>query len=178
MSKNIMVRSTVPELLGETLNKAGLISPAQIDVALTDLNYNPDLRIGEVFALRGWLGQQTADFFADEWHPLLIQSDKYPLGYYLVKSGLLTGEQTYLMLQEQKQLWIKFGSIAILRGLITQETLNFFLDRLFPGTSADPPAIGAKSPQPAEPPTTVEVEPTIEPKTTVEIDYDNIPWID
>ena len=162
-----MIESQTSELLGKTLRKAGLISDSQIQVALTDMEYNPDLRIGEVLALRGWLEQQTADFFADEWQPLVEQFEKYPLGYYLVKSGLLTGEQTYFILQEQKQLWIKFGSIAIIQGLITQETLNFFLDSLFPGTSSEPPAIGSKS-----------KSLKVEAQATVKIDYDDIPWID
>ena len=170
-----MIESKTSELLGETLKKAGLISSSQIQVALTDLNYNPDLRFGEVLTLRGWLEQQTADFFADEWQPLLEQMERYPLGYYLVKSGLLTGEQTYLILEEQKQLWIKFGSIAIIKGYITQETLDFFLDRLFPGASAEPPAIGSKTQlQNAKMETTA----ALDERATVEIDYDDIPWID
>lgn len=162
-----MIESKTSKLLGETLRKAGLISNSQIQVALTDLKYDPSLRIGEVLALRGWLEQQTADFFADEWQYLVEQIERYPLGYYLVKSGLLTGEQSYQILQEQKQLWIKFGSIAIIQGLITQKTLDFFLDSLFPGASSQPPAIGAK----AQPEVTKE-------KPVIEIDYDDIPWID
>jgi len=162
-----MIKPKTPELLGETLKKAGLISDSQIQVALTDLEYNPSLRIGEVLTLRGWLEQQTADFFADEWQSLVEQFEKYPLGYYLVKSGLLTGEQTYLILREQKRLWIKFGSIAVIQGLITQDTLNFFLDGLFPGTSSEPPAIGSKS-----------KSPKVLEQATEEIDYDDIPWID
>lgn len=166
-----MVNSENSELLGQTLKKAGLVSFSQIQVALSDQEYNQSLLIGEILALRGWIEQPTADFFADEWHPLVEQLNKYPLGYYLVKSGLLTGEQTYLILEEQKQLWIKFGSIAIIKGLITQDTLNFFLDALFPGTSSDPPAIGAKSAK-------LEQEVNTRSQYEVEIDYEDIPWID
>mgnify|MGYP001795144786 CR=1 FL=1 len=172
MSKNIMTESKNSELLGQTLRRAGLISFSQIQVALSDQEYNQNLLIGEILALRGWIEQQTADFFADEWQPLTDRLEKYPLGYYLVKSGLLTGEQAYLILEEQKQLWIKFGSIAIIKGLITQDTLNFFLDSIFPGVSSDPPAMGAKSTQ-QEPEKTEPDSPATE-----EIDYDDIPWID
>jgi len=165
-----MIKSKNPELLGQTLKKAGLISFSQIQVALTDQEYDQSLKFGEVLALRGWIEQQTADFFADEWQPLIEQLEKYPLGYYLVKSGLLTGEQTYLILQEQKQLWIKFGSIAVLNGLITKDTLNFFLDSLFPGVSLEPPAIGAKSKL---------KEAAVDSQSTEEdVDYDDIPWVD
>jgi len=167
MPKIMMIKHKGSELLGERLKKAGLVSAAQIQVALADIEYNSSLRIGEVLALRGWLEQQTIDFFADEWQPLIEECQRYPLGYYLVKSGLLTGEQAYLILQEQKQLWIKFGSIAIIQGLITQETLDFFLDSLFPGASSQPPAIGSQS-QPENQDETA----------SVEVDYDDIPWID
>ena len=166
-----MVKSNSPELLGQTLRKAGLISFSQIQVALTDQEYNQNLLFGEILTLRGWIEQQTADFFADEWQPSIEQSEKYPLGYYLVKSGLLTGEQTYLILEEQKQLWIKFGSIAIVKGLITQDTLNFFLDNLFPGVSSEPPAIGARSSSKKE-------EIVADQTKEEEVDYDDIPWID
>lgn len=167
-----MAESKNSELLGQKLRKAGLVSCSQIQVALKDQEYNQNLLIGEILALRGWIEQQTVDFFADEWQPLINQLEKYPLGYYLVKSGLLTGEQTYLILEEQKQLWIKFGSIAIIKGLITQDTLNFFLDSIFPGASSQSPAMGAKSTQQEK----EETKPGN--PATEEIDYDDIPWID
>ncbi len=165
-----MIESNNSKLLGQTLIKAGLVSFSQIQVALRDQEYNQNLLIGEILALRGWVEQQTADFFADEWQSLINRLEKYPLGYYLVKSGLLSGEQTYLILEEQKQLWIKFGAIAIIKGLITQDTLNFFLDGLFPGTSLEPPAIGAKS--------THKIEAEVGNKPAEVVDYDDIPWID
>ena len=168
-----MIESNNSELLGQTLRKAGLVSFSQIQVALSDQEYNQNLLIGEILALRGWVEQQTADFFADEWQPLIDQLEKYPLGYYLVKSGLLTGEQTYLILEEQKQLWLKFGAIAIIKGLITQDTLNFFLDGLSPGASLESPAMGAKSIN-----QDVQKEELAEKQSQEEIDYDDIPWID
>ena len=158
------------KLLGQTLKKADLISFSQIQVALIDKEYDRNLLFGEILALRGWIKQQTADFFADEWQPLIEHHKRYPLGYYLVKAGLLTGEQTYSILEEQKQLWIKFGSIAMVKGLITKDTLNFFLDNLFPGVSSKPPAIGAKYIRQEE----VSLNNTINKE---EIDYDDIPWI-
>ena len=168
-----MIKSNNSQLLGQTLKNAGLISFSQIQVALTDGEYNQHLLFGEILALRGWIKQQTADFFADEWQPLIEENTRYPLGYYLVKAGLLTGEQTYLILEEQKQLWIKFGSIAIVKGLISQDTLDFFLDNLFPGMSSEPPAIGARrTPQP-------EASVNKDSNTTEQdIDYEDIPWID
>ena len=133
------------KLLGETLQQAGLITNSQIQVALVDREYNQELRIGEILAIRGWIEQQTADFFADEWQLLLEQQNKYPLGYYLEKSGLLTTGEIDLVLQEQKKIWVKFGSVAVLKGLLEQNTLDFFLNSLFPLRSAESPFVTKKS---------------------------------
>ncbi|NJK49179.1 hypothetical protein HC931_14245 [Candidatus Gracilibacteria bacterium] len=52
--------------MGELLEDAGLVSPAQIEIALQDQTIYADMRIGEILALRGWLKQETADFFVDK----------------------------------------------------------------------------------------------------------------
>ena len=164
------------KLLGETLQKAGLITKSQIQVALVDREYNQELRLGEILAIRGWIEQQTADFFADEWQLLLEQQNKYPLGYYLRKSGLLTTEEIDLVLQEQKKIWVKFGSVAVLKGLLNQNTLDFFLDSLFPLSSLESPFVSKKSLQKIN--KLAEIENKITDKqTTPQIDYDDIPWI-
>ncbi|MGB5715166.1 MAG: hypothetical protein WBM44_30135 [Waterburya sp.] len=164
------------KVLGEILQQAGLISNSQIQVALVDREYNQELRLGEILAIRGWIEQQTADFFADEWQFVLEQQAKYPLGYYLEKSGLLTKEQTHSILQEQKKIWVKFGSVAVLKGLLDQNTLDFFLDSLFPLASSQSPFI-SKPIQKIN--NLAKVENKITDKlTTSKIDYDDIPWID
>jgi len=167
------------ELLGETLQKAGLISHSQIQVALVDRQYNQDLRLGEILAIRGWIEAKTADFFADEWQFIRRQQDKYPLGYYLEKSGLLTKGQIDSILQEQKQIWLKFGSVAVLQGLLKENTLDFFLDNLFPAKSSELPHIGKKNnfmKNNSSTDKTQIIVQTNEVKT--DIDYDDIPWID
>lgn len=172
-----MVDSATPTLLGQILQTAGLISGSQIQVALVDREYNPNLRLGEILAVRGWLEQQTADFFADEWQFLIQQPEKQPLGYYLEKSGLLSREQIYSVLQEQKQIWIKFGSVAVLKGLIKEKTLNFFLANLFPLALSKSSFVGKKvSP---EIDSLDNKQNTIANKaTTLEIHDEDIPWID
>lgn len=165
MIKVFMVSTNI-ELLGATLQKAGLISDSQIQVALVDREYNQELRLGEILAIRGWIEPQTADFFAEEWQLLLEQQNKYPLGFYLEKSGLLTPEQIALILQEQKKLWLKFGSVAMLQGLIKQNTLDFFLNNLFSLSSSSSPQIGKKNDSQVD----YKIDET-------EIDYDDIPWI-
>ena len=98
--------TTDSKLLGQTLKKAGLISFAQIQVALTDQEYNHQMRIGEILALRGWIKQSTADFFANEWYFLVERPEKYPLGYYFIEAELINLSQVDEVLQEQKQLGI------------------------------------------------------------------------
>lgn len=156
--------------LGETLKKAGLVSAAQVQVALIDRQYYRDFRVGEILAIRGWIGQQTADFFADEWQFLVKQTNKYPLGYYLEKSGLLTEKQINSILEEQKQLWIKFGAVAILQGRLEKTTVDFFLNNLFPGASLESPFIGRKNSTQS----TALADRTIVSTT----DLEDIPWID
>ncbi|MGI0494475.1 hypothetical protein ACN4EG_22040 [Alkalinema pantanalense CENA528] len=48
--------------LGSYLVEAGLITPAQVDVALNDQRVMEDMRFGEVLVARGWIKQQTLDF--------------------------------------------------------------------------------------------------------------------
>ena len=167
-----MTQFIEPELLGQTLRKAGLITFPQIQVALTDREYCQHLRIGEILAYRGWIKQQTADFFADEWQSLVERLERYPLGFYLEQSSLLTSKQINAVLEEQKQLWIKFGSVAIIKGFLEQQTLDFFLENLFPLASLELPAIGARRKQQES------EEVTNDAPSDSEIDDDDIPWID
>lgn len=170
------------EFLGETLRKAGLISFAQIQVALADLEFNQNFRLGETLVTRGWIKQRTADFFADEWDFLVRQSTKYPLGYYLEHSGLLTEQQILLILQEQKLLWLKFGSIAVLKGFINQNTLDFFLDSLFPLALLESASKGnhqTRNYKTAQ----VQISNKLETESATssdfpKVDYEDIPWID
>ena len=165
-----MTELTNPQLLGEILQTAGLVSAPQIQVALIDREYNRDLRLGEILAFRGWVEQQTVDFFADEWQFVVKQADKYPLGYYLEKSGLLSEAQINSILQEQKQLWVKFGTVAIIKGLLEKPTVDFFLKNLYPEALSESPFIDKKY---------IDVETkTIDKPTLVPIDPEDIPWID
>ena len=53
--------------IGEILTEADLITKPQLEVALRDQIYNEDMLLGEILALRGWIKQDTADFFVREW---------------------------------------------------------------------------------------------------------------
>jgi hypothetical protein len=52
--------------LGSYLVDAGLVTLAQIDVALNDQEFMDDMRIGDILVTRGWIKQQTLDFVIDK----------------------------------------------------------------------------------------------------------------
>ena len=79
-------------LLGETLRDAGLITEAQLQTVLRDKQEYKEQKVGEILALRGWLKQETVDFFAEEWTRCLEQGAKYPIGEYLKQAALLNQE--------------------------------------------------------------------------------------
>ncbi|MBE9202909.1 hypothetical protein IQ218_04860 [Synechocystis salina LEGE 06099] len=126
-----MATSPCSQLLGEILRDADLITEAQIQVALQDQQYSP-LLIGEILAVRGWLHQETADFFAESWPRMVKTRDRRPLGYYLQQAYLLQEAQVNLILEEQLKLGIRFGSVAVLKGWVKQKTLDYFLEHLVP----------------------------------------------
>jgi hypothetical protein len=58
-----------PEIkrLGAYLIEAGLITPAQVDVALNDQEFMADeMRFGDVLVARGWIKQQTLDYLMEK----------------------------------------------------------------------------------------------------------------
>ena len=163
--------------LGQILQEASLISPAQIEVALYDRSCYQDLRLGEILALRGWIEQETADFFADCWNDLIDKhKQRYPLGYYLQQAGLLSDVQIKSVLEEQNLIWMRFGSIAVLKGWLKQGTLDFFLRNLFPEFVNASPFIGKKNNLDAK--KGDRDNETLLTENTEEIDYEDIPWID
>lgn len=118
--------------IGEILQEAGLITSPQLEVALRDQIYYQDMRLGEILALRGWIKQDTADFFVQEWFKLVNQRIEHPIGFYLQKAGLLTKQDIEVILLEQHKYSLRFGDTAVKHGLIKPNTVDFFLENLFP----------------------------------------------
>ncbi|MEM7591507.1 MAG: hypothetical protein AAF383_08300 [Cyanobacteria bacterium P01_A01_bin.83] len=118
--------------IGEILQEAGLITNPQLELALRDQNYYEDLRLGEILALRGWIKQDTADFFVQEWFKLINQKIDHPIGFYLNKAGLLSEQEIKFILVQQHKYSLRFGDTAVKQGLIKPNTINFFLQNLFP----------------------------------------------
>ena len=118
--------------IGEILREADLITTPQLEVALRDQNYNEDMRLGEILALRGWIKQDTADFFVQEWFKLANRRIEHPIGFYLNKAGLLSESDIQKILVEQRKYSLRFGDTAIKQGLLKPNTVDFFLRNLFP----------------------------------------------
>ncbi len=131
--ESILKKNSTKKLLGEILQDAGLISAAQIQIALQDQSVYDDMRIGEILALRGWIRQETSDFFADKYLILRKQQHKKPIGYYLKEAALLDESQIKAILAEQVRQTtprVRFGKLVVLKGWLKQDTIDFFLDNL------------------------------------------------
>jgi len=118
--------------IGEILQEAALITHPQLEVALRDQTYYEDMRLGEILALRGWIEQDTADFFAQDWFKLINRRIDRPIGFYLNKAGLISESDIETILREQHVNSLRFGDTAIKKGLVKPNTVNFFLENLFP----------------------------------------------
>ncbi|MFN5513546.1 MAG: hypothetical protein ACK5CA_02010 [Cyanobacteriota bacterium] len=131
-----MTLSYKPKPIGLILQEADLITPAQIEVALQDQQY-VELPLGEILALHGWIRQQTADFFVEEWPRLTVGPLDCPLGHYLRQAALLEEHQIQEILREQKRLGVRFGSVAVIKGWLRPKTLDYFLENLIPQSATD-----------------------------------------
>ncbi len=118
--------------LGKILQEADLISLFQLESALENQIQNPNLRIGEILAQKGFIKPKTADFFAQDWSKVVIQPKNNALGYYLQQAAILNSAQVELVLAEQRYTGVRFGTIAVFQGFLKSTTLDFFLANLFP----------------------------------------------
>ncbi|MBD2436615.1 tetratricopeptide repeat protein [Nostoc sp. FACHB-110] len=120
--------------LGKLLQQADLVSSEQVEIALQEQTQVAGMRLGEILALHGWLKQETADFFSQQWPMLLEEESKQPLGKYLEEAGLLNKYQIKAILTEQTQQNLRFGELAVQKGWLKPSTIQFFLEHLAPVT--------------------------------------------
>lgn len=59
------VSSPRTKRIGGYLVEAGLLTPAQVDVVLNDQKKS-GLRFGEILAARGWVKQETVEYFMEK----------------------------------------------------------------------------------------------------------------
>lgn len=113
--------------IGQVLQKAGLLSPEQVEKIL---QYQSDYRhqkFGDIVDSWGLLPKDTVDFFAEQLHGLKMGSPKYPLGQYLKQARLLDDKKINLILEEQSKTGVKFGEIAVNKGWVKQQTVDFLI---------------------------------------------------
>lgn len=115
--------------LGTVLQKAGLVSAAQVSLALQEQTINQH-RLGDLLCEHGWLHEPTAHFFAEQWPTLFHDPDLLPLGQYLRQAHLLTDTQIDYLLEQQNLTQLRFGVLAVANGWIKLKTINFFLTHL------------------------------------------------
>jgi hypothetical protein len=125
-----MAKTIVVKPLGLVLRKAGLVSSEHIEKALKESLLLPKCKIGEILAIRGLIKPQTADFFAEIWPEILRTRKLQPIGQYLKAASLINEQQVNQILKIQSYSSSKFGKIAVEQGLISQATLDFFLEHL------------------------------------------------
>lgn len=125
--------------IGERLCASNLISPHQLETALYEQQLYDMMRLGEIMALHGWVQQQTADFFGDQWPYPDVQAEPIPIGSYLRRAGLIDRTMVDAILAAQKKTGLRFGAIAVLHGYIHQATLDFFVEQFYPAHIGEPP---------------------------------------
>lgn len=99
-------------------------------MALRDQKEYPNLRLGEILALRGWLKQTTIDFFLEDFPILLRKKYTLLIGEGLRQADLLSDMQIYYILLEQREKQRRFGEIAVQKGWLRPKTVDFFADSL------------------------------------------------
>ncbi|WP_035800713.1 hypothetical protein, partial [Crocosphaera chwakensis] len=132
-----MVTIDSKKRLGSILQEAKLITPYQLEIALQEQKKHHKHRLGEILAQKGWIKQQTADFFAEEWTKVIQQAQQETpksLGYYLREAGLIDNHQLSDILAEQEEgrMWMRIGALAVLKGWLNQTTVDFLLQNLHP----------------------------------------------
>ena len=123
--------------LGLVLQSAGLISEEQLQKALELQSKYTQMKLGEILVLQEGMRAKTIEFFVKKRHEIASQGQQFPIGYYLEEASLLNSRQIKIILEEQKKTQQKFGEIAVQKGWIKQDTIDFFLKTL-----------SLKSPQP------------------------------
>ena len=111
--------------ISEILKEAGLINSSQLQVALMEKDMYPDLELEEILLLHGWLKQKTMDFFVGMFEKPYFDKTLV-IGQLFYESGLLSKQEVESIVSEQKKMGIDFASVAVVKGFIKKETLDFF----------------------------------------------------
>ena len=116
--------------LGLALQNAGLISQEQLQKALELQSRYTQMKLGEILVLQEGIRAKTIEFFVKKRAEIAIKGQEFPIGYYLQDASLLNDKQIETILEEQKKTKKKFGEIAVEKGWIKKDTIDFFLKTL------------------------------------------------
>ncbi|MGK7912272.1 MAG: hypothetical protein AB4050_12465 [Synechococcus sp.] len=118
--------------IGELLQKAGLVTPTQIEIALMEQETCTQQLLGDIIAERGWIKSETVDFFIRRFPNIHRESFRFPLGRYLKDASLLDTAQIGCILQAQSRSLrpVMFGTLAVSQGYVKQETIDILLQQL------------------------------------------------
>ncbi|MFQ3583754.1 MAG: hypothetical protein SNJ85_02290 [Cyanobacteriota bacterium] len=166
------------QLIGQVLLQAGLLTEAQVQVALQDQSYC-GVRFGEILVTRGWIKQETVDFLVDQWPELLQRRDKMPLGECLQAAGLLTPFQVEQAVREQCINGMRIGAVIVLNGWLKKNTVDFFLQGLAPNRVTESPFITKPrtTGHPLSKPTSNTVKSQGEELVDEDIDLEDLNWL-
>lgn len=104
------------------LEQAGLISARELEAALKLQQQQRHLSLGEILVRQGWLSRQTVDFFSQK----LSRSPQEPLHECFRQAGLLDSDRFASIMQQQQSSGESFEEIALNRGWLKQQTVDFF----------------------------------------------------
>ncbi|NEN93561.1 MAG: hypothetical protein F6K48_33670 [Okeania sp. SIO3H1] len=113
--------------IGKLLQQAGLITGNQVEEILQYQRSNCHLRFGEIAVMWRITNQETVDFFVYLFPELITDNPKKTVGEYLKLAKLLNEKQIYSILVEQSQTNLRFGEVAVQKGWLKQETIDFVL---------------------------------------------------
>ncbi|MEM9155042.1 MAG: WecB/TagA/CpsF family glycosyltransferase [Cyanobacteria bacterium P01_F01_bin.33] len=121
--------------IGQLLQQAGLLSSSQIELVLREQQRHPERRFGEILQRRRWAERQTVEFFLWSRHRSGLHPGRQRLGDYLTAAALLSEEQLESLLSEQSFVGLRLGELAVRRGWVDRQTVDWFLQ--FMGVTRD-----------------------------------------
>ena len=111
--------------LALTLLEAGLLSQKQLK-AISDSQHG-NQSFEEIVVKNEWLKQETVVFFTNF---TKITEEHQSIGQYCKSAALLDDKQIAAILADQKKLGLKFGEVALYKGWLKPQTLNFLIKNL------------------------------------------------
>ena len=115
--------------LNLTLLQAGLLSQEQLRIISQSQLQNCHQRFEEIVVMKGWLKQETIDFFAN-FPEIRKRHRQKTIGQWCQLAALLDEKQIAVILNEQEKLGLKFGEIALRKGWLKLQTLDFLAEAL------------------------------------------------